>query len=88
MGADQSVALMTGIYHGRPMPLHMTLPIDAEHFDRWLALWERTARELCPPAAADHFVAKAKLIAQSLELGVAMHHGAMLTPGERFRRAP
>ena len=81
-----SVALMTGVYHGRPMQLHIGLPIDAEHFDRWLALWDQTARDICPPAAADHFVEKAKLIAQSLELGIAMQNGAMVAPGERYRR--
>ena len=81
-----SVALMTGVYHGRPMQLHVGLPVDAEHFDRWLALWEQTAREICPPAAADHFIEKARTIAQSLELGIAMHNGAMPAPGERYRR--
>jgi len=82
-----SVALMTGTYHGRPMQLHVGLPVDAEHFDRWLALWEQTTREICPPAAADHFIEKAHLIAQSLELGIAMHNGVMVAPGERYRRA-
>jgi len=81
-----SVALMTGEYHGRPMQLHINLPVDAEHFDRWLALWEATAREVCPPAAADHFIAKARLIAPSLELGIAIQHGEMLAPGARYRR--
>src|SRR3546814_1115715 len=46
-----SVALMTGRYHGRPMEKHLPLPVDAEHFDRWLALFEEVAREACPPAA-------------------------------------
>ena len=32
-----SVALMTGRYHGAPMPKHLTLPVDQSHFDRWLA---------------------------------------------------
>ena len=35
-----SVALMTGRYHGTPMVKHMPLPVDAAHFDRWLALFE------------------------------------------------
>ena len=81
-----SVALMTGEYHGRPMQLHIGLPVDAEHFDRWLALWEQTARAVCPPAAADHFIEKAHLIAPSLELGIAIQNGAILAPGERYRR--
>ena len=66
-----SVTLMTGRYHGQPMQKHLPLPVDARHFDRWLALFEATARELCPPKAADHFVDRARRIAESLELGIA-----------------
>lgn len=54
-----SVALMTGSYHGQPMQKHLPLPVDAAHFDRWLALFEATARELCPAVAADHFIDRA-----------------------------
>jgi hemoglobin len=81
-----SVALMSGRYHGAPMPKHLPLPIDAAHFDRWLALFEETAAELCPPVAAAHFVERARRIAASLELGVAGAHGVLLGLGERFRR--
>jgi hemoglobin len=81
-----SVALMTGRYHGTPMVKHMPLPVDAAHFDRWLALFEATARELCPPEAAAHFVERAQRIAASLELGIANGQGVMLGVGERFRR--
>lgn len=79
-----SVALMSGRYHGRPMPKHMNLPIDARHFDRWLALFETVAREVCPPAAAEHFLERARRIAENLEYGVATRHGAALEHGERF----
>jgi hemoglobin len=82
-----SVALLTGRYHGQPMPKHMPLPIDAQHFDRWLGLFAETARELCPPAAADHFIERSRRIAESLEMGIAMGHGVLLRKGERFRRA-
>ncbi|VIO76950.1 Group 3 truncated hemoglobin ctb [Bradyrhizobium ivorense] len=81
-----SVALMTGRYHGTPMVKHMKLPIDAAHFDRWLALFEATAQELCSPVAATHFVERARRIASSLEMGVATGQGVMLGVGERFRR--
>jgi hemoglobin len=81
-----SVALSTGAYQGRPMPKHMRLPVDARHFDRWLALFEETARSLCTPLAAEHFIARARNIAQSLELGVANASGVMLGVGERFIR--
>jgi hemoglobin len=82
-----SVALMSGRYHGTPMAKHAPLPVDAGHFDRWLALFEATASEICPPAAAAHFVELAQRIASSLELGIAGGQGVMLAPGERFRRS-
>ena len=50
-----SVALMSGRYHGTPMVKHLPLPVDAAHFDRWLALFEATARELCPPRSRSAF---------------------------------
>lgn len=81
-----SVLLMTGRYHGTPMAKHMPLPVDADHFDRWLELFGRTAREVCPPEAGTHFVERAKRIAASLELGIANANGIMLGLGERFRR--
>jgi hemoglobin len=81
-----SVALMSGAYHGRPMPKHLPLPVDARHFDRWLALFEATAAEVCPPAAAAHFIERARRIAESLELGIAGAQGVLLRKGERFLR--
>ena len=81
-----SVALMSGVYHGRPLPKHLPLPVDAHHFDRWLELFEATARDLCPPAAADHFIERARRIAESLELGIAGSNGVLLGKGERYLR--
>ena len=82
-----SVTLMSGRYHGSPMAKHMPLPVDATHFDRWLGLFERAAREVCPEPAAAHFLDRARRIAESLELGVATGHGVRLKKGERFRMA-
>lgn len=81
-----SVALLSGRYHGRPMEKHLPLPVDARHFDRWLALFEATALDLCPPAAAEHFIERARRIAESLELGIAGGAGVLLAKGERFYR--
>lgn len=67
-----SIALMTGEYHGRPMPAHMNLGIVPDHFSRWLALWTVTAKEVCPPPAADFFIERAHLIARSLQLGIGL----------------
>lgn len=82
-----SVALMSGRYRGQPMQRHLPLPVDARHFDRWLALFAETAQELCPPAAAAHFVERAQRIAESLELGIAAGQGVLLERGQRYLRA-
>lgn len=79
-----SVTLASGRYHGRPMPKHVGLPVDSRHFDRWLALFEATAREVCSPAAAEHFSERARTIAMSLEQGRALTQGRLLGRGERY----
>jgi hemoglobin len=75
-----SVALMIGRYHGQPMQAHLELPVAAEHFDRWIAIFEATANELCPPAAATHFIDRARRIADSFELGMAGRRGRIASP--------
>lgn len=80
------VVLMSGRYHGQPMRKHLPLPIDSRHFDRWLALFDATARELCPPKAAALFVERAKRIAESLELGIAVASGKLPEKGQRLLR--
>lgn len=65
-----SVALMTGRYHGAPVPKHINLPIDQTHFERWLTLFRQTANDLCQPAGATHVIACAERIARSLLMAV------------------
>lgn len=65
-----SVALMTGQYHGRPVPAHTPLPIGAAHFERWLALFRTTAEDSCTVAGAAHLMERAERIAQSLHIAV------------------
>ena len=81
-----SVALMSGVYHGRPMEKHLPLPVDARHFDRWLSLFKESAHEVCPPVAALHFIERAHRVAESLELGIAGQAGMLLMKGERLQR--
>ena len=81
-----SVALLTGVYSGRPMQAPQKLPVAAQHFDRWLTIFEAAAKELTPPAAAELFIDRARRIAESLEMGIAMHEGVILGNGERYRR--
>jgi hemoglobin len=72
-----SVALMSGRYHGQPMAAHLPLPIDTPHFARWLEMFAATARDVCPPAAAAHFLERAHRIAESLQLGIATAKGVI-----------
>jgi len=65
-----SVALMTGRYHGRPVPAHTPLPVDGTHFEHWLALFRETAQEVCTPRGAEHVIERAERIARSLRIAV------------------
>jgi|SRR5690606_12937938 len=42
----QTVLLGEHTYHGSPFVPHAQLPVDATHFDRWMALFNGTADEL------------------------------------------
>ena len=84
-----SVTLTSGRYKGTPMVAHAALPsLAGEHFDRWLQLFKATAHERCLPDAASLFIDRAERIAQSLELGVALHRGQLLQIGERLSTCP
>ncbi|MFC2967943.1 group III truncated hemoglobin [Acidimangrovimonas pyrenivorans] len=76
-----SVALMTGRYHGRPMPKHAVLPVTWDHYERWLSLFRETAQETCPPKGASHLIDCAERIARSLFMaGQAARQEVSLTP--------
>ena len=82
-----SVVLSSGVYLGQPMRVHLPLPVEARHFDRWLELFEQTARHLFSEQIAQYFMERARRIAMSLELGVASSQGVLLGKGERFERS-
>jgi len=65
-----SVALMTGGYHGQPMRAHAHLGLTPDHFARWLALFEATARAHFSAPGAEHMLERARRIARSLEMGL------------------
>lgn len=65
-----SVALMTGRYHGAPVPAHIGLPVAWAQFERWLELFRETANEICPPAGAAHVIERAERIARSLNWAI------------------
>lgn len=41
----ETLLFKTGGYAGRPYPKHAVLPIQGEHFDRWLALFRQAMDE-------------------------------------------
>ena len=75
-----SIVLRTGRYGGRPMRPHLMLPLRSEHFDRWLMLFESTARELFSAEVAAVFIDRARRIADSFEMGIASTRGEITAP--------
>jgi hemoglobin len=75
-----SVILRTGRYDGRPMRPHLMLPLKGEHFDRWLALFGQTAREIFSVEVAEAFLDRARRIADSFEMGIATTRGEIAAP--------
>ena len=81
-----SVTLMTGRYKGTPMKVHAELPdIGPEHFERWLGMFRATAQDICPDEAARLFIDRSERIAESLQLGIALHRGESIVPTIRAR---
>jgi len=77
-----SVLLGTRRFRGSPMQAHLKIPeLSAAHFARWLELFRQTAREAWPPQAAALIIERAEMIAESLQLGLAVSRG-LPPPGE------
>jgi hemoglobin len=73
-----SMLLMTKRYDGRPVPAHLKISgLDKPHFERWLGLFEATARELAPPEAAELFIDRGHRVAQSLQLAIDFQKGVL-----------
>ncbi|MDB5270850.1 MAG: sec-independent protein translocase TatC [Hymenobacter sp.] len=62
-----SVLLGTSRYKGRPMARHFPLPIQAAHFQRWLALFTATVDALFLGPKADEAKTKARNIGAMFE---------------------
>tara|TARA_R100000365_G_scaffold2899_1_gene9023 strand:+ start:1450 stop:1887 length:438 start_codon:yes stop_codon:yes gene_type:complete len=75
-----SIMLRTGRYSGRPLNPHLRLPIQAEHFDRWLSLFEQTAREIFTPEITHEFMIRARRIADNFELAIGNMRGEIRSP--------
>jgi len=67
-----SVMLTSGRYKGQPVPAHLKhkARITPALFERWLALWVQTTNDMMTPEAAAALQAKARRIAESLQLAM------------------
>jgi hemoglobin len=66
-----SVMLTSGRYKGNPVAVHLRLEeLEPQLFERWLALFDETCRELLDERVAEAFRTKATRIAQSLKLAL------------------
>jgi hemoglobin len=71
-----SVTLMSGRFKGSPMQAHARIDdLEPGHFAIWLALFEKTACEVCTPEAAAIFIEKSRMIARSLKIGLQLARG-------------
>lgn len=71
-----TVMLTTGRYKGDPMMTHLQLPLEPNHFNRWLELFAETARQVLPPAHAAAIIAKSERIAGNFKAGIAYQRGS------------
>ncbi|VTZ23778.1 Hemoglobin (fragment) [Methylocella tundrae] len=62
--------LKTERYTGSPFPLHMKMPVELEHFERWLALFEETAKATLPAEYGAKAIAKVRHMAESFKAGI------------------
>ena len=70
-----AMLLGTGSFRGNPLETHLKMTLSAEHFERWLALFQETALELLPAESAELFIAKSRRIAETFQRGMAARRG-------------
>lgn len=59
-----SILLGTKSYKGQPFDVHLYLPVDKKHFDRWVDLFKNTVDENFSGPVADEAKLRAKTIAE------------------------
>lgn len=70
----RSILFSSGEFVGSPMAKHIGIPeLDRDLFVRWLKLFGDTLAELGSPAAREHVLGKARMIATSLLNGISIH---------------
>jgi len=70
------VLLGTSRYKSHPFPIHMQLPIELDHFDRWLSLFVVAADSTLPESAAIKAKTRAAHMIDSFRVGLFPFVGA------------
>lgn len=69
-----NIFLRTGRYNGQPMSKHVGMPsLSPAHFTRWLELFNKAGKKTLPEAKYTRFNQTAERIAQSFQMGLAVH---------------
>ena len=64
----ESILFRRGGYSGNPFAKHINLPVDREHFTRWLTLFQATVDELFEGPKAEQAKEASKSIAHSFQV--------------------
>lgn len=60
----QTVLLGDHTYKGSPFPPHAVMPVDKEHFERWLMLWSETVNKYYVGEKAERAIWQGQRMAQ------------------------
>lgn len=74
-GFWQTILLNEQAYSGSPFMAHAQLPIDKEHFDRWILLFEKTIKETFEGTVADEAFMRATNMAIMFQHKLAHYQG-------------
>ena len=67
----QTVLLGEHTYYGTPFPPHAQLPVEKEHFDRWLTLFSQTLEELFSGEISKEAMWRANKMAEMFQYKIA-----------------
>ncbi len=74
-----SIMLASSRYHGTPMKKHNDLPpFDLSLFDRWLELFEETARDIHNEDVTAHYKDKSIRVAESIKIAIRRKSGKVV----------
>ena len=67
----QTVLLGEHTYYGTPFPPHAQLPLEKEHFERWLSLFQQTLEDLFSGEIAKEAMWRANKMAEMFQYKIA-----------------